>query len=179
MTGVWHDRVEIFSPAGELLAEDPASGSPGPSPFQNLVYVSFDGVRLTQTNVAFHGRPLAARTFSGQMVGGVLHFDPLGADDPGHIGVSGGPGVLFFVAGRLGEATKRYCEPDCVRLLSPGERTRTTVLYRGGEVVRTLTANGVKVAPSADRRVPWDPRGPEGPVHSPVQLTTVFASEDP
>jgi len=178
MTGVWHDRVEIFSPSGTPLSDDPASGTPGPSPFENLVYVSFDGHRLTQTNVAFRGRPLGFRTFSGTMVDGVLHFDLLGPNDPGHIGVSGGHGVLFFVAGQLGEATQRYCEPDCVRLLSAAERTRTTVLYRGGKVIRTLTANGVKIAPTADVRVPWDPRGPEGPVHEARELTSVFGSKE-
>ena len=178
MTGVWHDRVEIFSPSGTPLSEDPASGTPGPCPFENLVYVSFDGVRYTQTNVAFRGRPLGFRTFSGSLVDGVLHFDRLGPNDPGHIGVSGGPGVLFFVAGTLGEATQRYCEPDCVRLLGAAERTRTTVLYRGGAVIRTLTANGVKIAPTADVRVPWDPRGADGPVHEAREMTSVFGSRE-
>ena len=174
MVGVWHDRVEIYSPSGELLSQDPASGTPGAAPFENLVYVSFDGVRYTQTNVAFRGRPLAVRTFSGRLEDGVLRFDSLGTDDPGHIGVSGGPGVLFFVAQELGQATQRYCEPDCVRLLGTSERTRTTVLYRGGRVVRTLTANGVRIAPTADQRVAWDPRGTFGPVHTAKEPTSVF-----
>ncbi len=175
MVGVWHDRVEIFSPNGTPLDEDPASGTPGPSPYENLVYVSFDGVRYTQTNVAFRGRKVAHRTFSGQLIDGVLHFDKLGDKDPGHIGVSGGPGILFFVASELGDGALKYCEPDCVRLLGPAERTRTTVLYRDGRVVRTLTAYGAKVAPTADQRLPSDPRGTDGPPHQEREATRVFA----
>ena len=175
MVGVWHDRVEIFSPNGTPLDEDPVSGTPGPAPFENLVYVSFDGERYTQTNVAFRGRKLATRTFSGQLVDGILCFDSLGEHDPGHIGVSGGPNILFFVASKLELGTSRYCEPDCVRLLSPAERTRTTVLYRDGRVIRTLTAYGAKMAPTADQRLPCDPRGVHGPVHEEREATQVFA----
>ena len=174
MAGVWHDRVEIYSPDGTPLVEDPASGTPGPAPFENLVYVSFDGDRLVQTNVAFRGRPLASRTFSGRLIDGVLHFDRLGPNDPGHIGVSGGPGILFFVAGELGEATQRYCEPDCVRLLGPSERTRTTVLYRGGKVIRTLTTYGTRLSPQVEHRLACDPRGPDGPIHDGYHPTAVF-----
>ena len=177
MAGVWHDRVDIYSPNGTPLSEDPASGTPGAAPFENLVYVSFDGERYTQTNVAYRGRPLATRTFSGRLVDGVLHFDKLGPKDPGHIGVSGGPGILFFVAGTLGEATQRYCEPDCVRLMGPSERTRTTVLYRGGRVIRTLTAYGTRVSPPTELRLPFDPRGADGPIHDVRDATEVFTSD--
>ena len=176
MAGVWHDRVEIYSPNGTPLAEDPASGTPGPSPFENLVYISFDGERLVQTNVAYRGRPLASRTFSGRLVDGILRFDKLGPNDPGHIGVSGGSGVLFFVAGELGEGTQRYCEPDCVRLLGPSARTRTTVLYREGRIIRTLTAHGTRLSPQVDRRLWCDPRGVDGPVHDGYHPTAVFNS---
>jgi len=175
MRGVWHDRVSIFSLAGVPLADDRYSGTPGPAPLENLVYIDFDGVRYVQTNVAFRGREPSCRSFSGTMTEGVLVFDRLGPDAPEHIGVSGGPGVLIFSARQVCEAWSRYHEPDWVRLIGPGQRTRTTLLYRGGEAVRTLTAEGVKIAPSAERRVIWDPRGPDGPAHEPLRGTHVFA----
>jgi len=174
MAGVWHDRVEIYSPDGSPVADDPASGTPGPAPFDNLVYVSFDGVRYVQTNVAYRGRPLASRTFSGRLVDGILRFDRLGPDDPGHVGVSGGPGILFFVSATLGPGALRYCEPDCVRLLGPSARTRTTVLYRQGRIVRTLTAHGARISPPTDTRLACDPRGPDGSVHDGFHPTEVF-----
>jgi hypothetical protein len=174
MRGVWHDHVEIFDLGGRPLAEDTDSGTPGTAPFDNLVYVDFDGERFLQTNVTFGGRPMHARSFRGTVREGILVFDPLGPDDPEHIGVSAGPGVLFFGPRRVTEAWARYHEPDVIRLLGPGQRTRTTLLYRHGVAVRTLTALGHKVAPSADRRVPWDPRGVDGPVHVPREDTMVF-----
>ncbi|NWF70496.1 MAG: hypothetical protein HXY40_15515 [Chloroflexi bacterium] len=174
MRGVWHDHVEIFDLAGSPLAEDAHSGTPGAAPFDNLVYIDFDGERYLQTNVTFRGRPLHVRTFSGLLRAGILEFDPLGPQDPGHIGVSGGPGVLFFVARAVSEAWQRYNEPDCIRLLSAATRTRTTVLYRNGVAVRTLTANGHKLAPTAARRLPDDPRGLDGPVHEQSPQTRVF-----
>lgn len=175
MTGVWHDHIEIYDLAGKPLAEDSFSGSPGPAPFDNLVYVEFDGERYRQTNVTFRGRPFHARTFGGRLVEGVLHFDRLGPQDPGHIGVSGGPGVLFFAAAVINEATTRYAEPDCVRLIAANQRTRSTLLYRDGKAVRTLTATGWRLAPDASRRVLWDPRGPEGAVHIEHEDTPVFS----
>ena len=69
---------------------------------------------------------------------------------------------------------QRYSEPDCVRLLGSGQRTRTTVLYRGGTAVRTLTAYGQKIAPTAARCVPDDPRGQNGPVYAMHSSTKVF-----
>ncbi len=174
MRGVWHDYVSIYTLAGTPLAVDEHSGTPGPAPFDNLVYVDFDGEHYHQTNVTFRGRPLHVRTFSGKLIDGVLHFDRLGPRDPGHIGVSGGPGVLFFIASMVDESMHRYSEPDCIRLLGQAERTRTTVLYRHGKAVRTLTANGYRIAPTADRRVADDPRGPDGPVHDRSEDTTVF-----
>jgi hypothetical protein len=174
LVGVWHDRVEVFSLAGMPLAEDTHSGTPGSAPFDNLVYIAFDGVHYTQTNVTFRGRPFHARTFRGTLDEGVLVFHRLGPDDPEHIGVSGGPGILFFNPRRVTDAWQRYHEPDCIRLLGPGQRTRTTLLYRDGIAQRTLTAYGTKIAPEATRRVPWDPRGPEGDVHEPHRDTSVF-----
>jgi hypothetical protein len=175
MTGVWHDHVECFDLAGLPLAEDTASGTPGACPFDNLVYVDFDGVHYTQTNVTFRGRPFHARTFRGTLEDGVLVFNRLGPDDPEHIGVSGGPGVLVFNPRRVTEAWQRYHEPDFIRLLGPGQRTRTTLLYRNGVAVRTLTANGSRLAATAARRVAGDPRGHDGPVHEPHKDTEVFA----
>lgn len=178
MRGVWHDHVEIFDLSGKPLEEDPQSGTPGAAPFDNLVYVDFDGRIYKQTNVTFRGRPVHVRTFTGVLESGVLLFDRLGPSDPEHIGASGGPGVLFFSGRRVTEAWKRYAEPDCVRLIGSGERTRTTLLYRGGEAVRTLTAYGTRIAPTAERRVAIDPRGPDGPVHEGRSVTKVFAEGD-
>jgi hypothetical protein len=176
--GVWHDHVEIFDLGGQPLLVDDLSGTPGRAPFDNLVYVDFDGRDYVQTNVTFRGRPVHARTFRGRLVDGVLRFAPLGPDDPEHIGVSGGPGVLFFVPRRMTDAWRRYHEPDCIRLLGPGSRTRTTVLYRDGVATRTLTALGHRLAPSADRRLAWDPRGEGGPVHEAHKDTLVFRGGD-
>ena len=61
MCGVWHDHCEVFSPSGEPLAADTLSGTPGASPWDNLVYVDFDGENYVQTNVTFKGRPLHTR----------------------------------------------------------------------------------------------------------------------
>jgi hypothetical protein len=177
MRGVWHDHVEIFDLQGRLLPEDTQAGTPGAAPFDNLVYVDFDGEHYRQTNVTFAGRPLQVRSFSGRLSEGVLRFDLLGPDDPDHVGVSGGPGMLLFAARRLTGGAQRYFEPDWIRLDAPGRRTRTTLLYREGVVVRTLTACGTRLAPLADSRLAWDPRGPDGPVHEPRRATDVFARE--
>jgi hypothetical protein len=174
MCGVWHDHIEVFDLAGRPLAEDARAGTPGPAPWDNLVYVELVGDIYRQTNVTFAGRPLHVRTFTGVIEDEVLRFDRLGPDDPEHIGVSCGPGVLFFAARKLTPAWGRYLEPDCIRLTGPQTRTRTTLLYRDGVAVRSLTANGYKVQPLAGRRVPWDPRGTDGPVHAPRGETQVF-----
>jgi hypothetical protein len=166
LAGVWLDRVEVFALDGAPLASDPASGSPGPAPFEQLVYIDFDGRRFTQTNVVVRGRAPAARTFTGTLEEGLLRFDPLGPGAPEHIGCAAGPGLLLFVARQVTEAWRRYHEPDFIRLLGPGQRTRTTLLYRDGVAVRSLTATGSRLAPPGPRRLPCDPRGPEGPVHA-------------
>lgn len=178
MSGVWHDHLEAYSPSGVPLTEDEKCGTPGASPWDNLVYIDFDGTNYTQTNVTFKGRPFHYRTFAATLVDGVLYFNKLGPDDPDHIGYSGGPNVIWFGAKKITDAWQRYSEPDCIRLLDSSTRTRTTLLYRDSEAVRCMTANGTRVAPVADRRVPWDPRGPEGPVHGEVKATHVFAKKD-
>lgn len=174
LVGVWHDHLEVYDPAGQPLAEDAHSGTPGAAPWDNLVYIDFDGQRYRQTNVTFRGRPLHVRSFAGELRAGVLVFDRLGPEAPEHIGVGAGPGVLIFCPRAVDDAWQRYSEPDVIRLLGPGQRTRTTVLYRHGVVVRTLTAYGVRLSPSTAQRLAWDPRGAEGPVHPAPGETQVF-----
>lgn len=174
MVGTWHDHVRVFALDGTPLPADTRSGSPGPSPWENLVYVDFDGEVYRQTNVTVRGRPLHVRTFTGRLVEGVLFFDRLGLEDPQHVGVSGGDGVLCFVARRVTNAWARYAEPDVIRLVGPMERTRTTILYRDGGLVRTLNASGVRVSPTVTSRVSWDPRGESGEVHAPSVASEVF-----
>ena len=82
MRGVWHDHIELFELDGSPLNDDihQGSGSPGASPFDNLVYIDFDGHTLKLTNVHFRGRPVAAKSFVGQMKDELLVFDALGFD---------------------------------------------------------------------------------------------------
>ena len=170
--GTWHDRVELFELDGSPLRVDPQSGSPGESPFENLVYIDFDGERLSLTNVHIKGRKPAAKTFTGSMRDGVLVFDSLGPGAYENIGMSGGPGILTFSARSLSNSTDVYMEPDFIVITGPGERTRHTVLYRDTVAIRTLTAKGRRIAPSCERRHEWDPRGADGPVHeAPFQGT--------
>lgn len=70
MRGVWHDHVEIFGLDGTPLAADTWAGAAGAVPFDNLVYIDFDGVTYRQTNVTFRGRPLHVRSFQGTLRGG-------------------------------------------------------------------------------------------------------------
>lgn len=178
MVGVWHDHIELYDLAGQPLAEDLKAGSPGKAPFDNLVYIDFDGENYIQTNVTFRGRPLHIRTFTGRLIEGVLHFDQLGPQDPGHIGVSAGNNVLAFLPARIDDSMKRYSEPDFLFLQPPNQRTRSTVLYRDGLAIRSLHAQGYKVAPLPSRRHPDDPRGLEGDVHEIRSTTTVFKKKD-
>ena len=163
----WHDHIELYNLDGTPLDDDSTagSGSPGPGPFDNLVYIDFDGEQLSLTNVHIRGREAAAKTFTGRMRDELLVFDPLGPGAYENIGMSGGPGILTFNARQLDPSTDIYMEPDFIMLTAPGERVRHTVLYRNGEAVRTLTAKGTRLWPSCDRRHPLDPRGEDGPVH--------------
>jgi len=177
MRGVWHEHVEVFAPDGRPLVEDTHSGSPGPAPYERLVYLDFDGQNYVQTNVSCGGRPLEVRTFRGLIRDGVLVFDRLGPDAPEHVGISGGPGVLVFCAREVDAAWQRYNEPDVIVLRGGGRRTRTTVLWRDGVVRRVLQAEGVQVSPRADRRASFDPRGAEGDVHDRPLPTRVFTEK--
>lgn len=178
MVGVWHDHIDLYDLAGHPIELDEHSGSPGASPFDNLVYIDFDGENYVQTNVTFNGRPLHVRTFTGKLVNGVLHFDKLGPDDPGHIGIAAGNNVLAFVPAQISDALKRYSEPDFIFLEPPNKRTRSTVLYRGGLPVRTLHAQGYKLAPLPTQRHVNDPRGIEGSVHDVRSTTQVFKQNE-
>jgi hypothetical protein len=167
LRGVWHDHIELYNLDGSPLDDDSTagSGSPGPGPFDNLVYIDFDGHQLHLTNVHIRGREMAAKTFTGRMRDDLLVFDPLGPGAYENVGMSGGPGILTFNARALDKASDVYMEPDFIMLTAPGERVRHTVLYRNGEALRTLTAKGTRLWPTCDKRHPLDPRGPEGPVH--------------
>ncbi|WP_187276366.1 hypothetical protein [Parahaliea maris] len=165
--GVWHDHIELFNLDGSRLDDDSAAGAgtPGPGPFDNLVYIDFDGETLQLTNIHIRGREPGVKTFAGYMRDGLLVFDSLGPGAYENIGMSGGPGILTFSARHLDGATNVYMEPDFIMLTAPGERIRHTVLYRHGAAVRTLTARGTRLWPSCTRRHPLDPRGSDGPVH--------------
>jgi hypothetical protein len=181
MRGVWVDHLEAFHPNGEPMGDDPYGGAPGPFPYDNLVYCDVDRStgRYLQTNVTFQGRPLKVRSFTAQIGDdGLLRFDRLGRDDPGHVGVSGGPGVLWFTPDTTTHpGLAKFSEPDHIRLLGAGQRTRVTTLFRSGRLVRTMTVAGSKVADDPTVRVAWDPRGTDGPVHEPPKPTQVFVSD--
>jgi len=173
--GVWLDLVSGFRPDGTPMTVDDTGPVPVGLPYQQLVYLDFDGERLVQTNVAVRGRawsedePAHTRTFRARVVDGVLRFDPTGLEAPTTIGVAGGPGVLVFLPERVDtDAHRRFADPDYVRHLGGDQRTRTTTLYRDGELKRVLTVSGTRVAADPSRRLSWDPRGPEGPVHEPA-----------
>jgi hypothetical protein len=174
MVGTWHDHITVHHLDGLPMPKDNYAGAAGDAPYDNLVYIDFDGVSYRQTNITFRGRPLHQRTFTGVLREGVLHFDTLGPQDPGHIGISGGPNILLFVASHYSAATMRYSEPDWIYLPSPGVRLRSTVLYRRGKAVRTLLARGVRLSPLADKRHDLDPRGAAGDVHGERSVTTVY-----
>ena len=172
--GTWRDRVEVFELDGRPLADDSAAGSPGPSPYDNLVYIEFDGARLMLTNVHIRGRDPVAKTFGGELRDDLLYFDSLGPGAYQNIGMSGGPGIMTFAADALSRSTDVYMEPDFIVLTAPDERIRHTVLYRDGKAVRTLTANGTRLSPSCHQRHSEDPRGPDGPVHGDIVQATIW-----
>ena len=176
LRGTWHDRIELFELDGRGLSEDRLAGSPGAGPFENLVYIDFDGERLKLTNVHIRGRAMSAKTFTGRMRGGLLVFDALGPGAYENVGMSGGPGILTFSARKLGRATGIYMEPDFILITGDGERVRHTVLYRDGVAVRTLTARGRRLTRRCGERHEWDPRGPAGPVHEEPFKAKIWSS---
>ena len=177
--GVWHDHISAYAPSGVELTEDPLGGSPGPVPYEQLVYLDIEGDQFIQTNVVLRGRDPHARTFRGSIVDGVLVFDRLGPQAPEMVGVSGGPGVLVFAPRRIDEeGTTRFYDPDYIRHLGGDQRTRTTTLYREGELVRVLTVMGTRISSDPTQRVPHDPRGATGPVHQSTTVSQVYSAEE-
>ena len=130
MAGVWHDHIDLYNLDGSPLDDDSlvGSGTPGPGPFENLVYIDFDGSNLLLTNVHIKGREVAAKTFSGQMRDDLLVFDPLGPGAYENIGMSGGPGILTFNARAMDRATDVYMEPDFIILTGPDQRVTLAVV---------------------------------------------------
>jgi hypothetical protein len=177
MAGVWHDKITLYHLDGTPLSDDTeaGSGTPGASPFENLVYISFDGDRFALTNVHIAGRPVSAKTFRGGMRDGLMVFDSLGDGAFENVGVSGGPGILTFNALQLGPACEVYMEPDFIILLSPTQRVRHTVLYRDGIAVRTLTARGEKLSDNSSVRHQLDPRPLDEPIHMPTFSASIWS----
>jgi len=177
--GVWHDVISAHALDGSELTIDTFGGTPGPVPYEQLVYLDLQSDRFIQTNVVLRGREPHARTFTGTIIDGVLVFDRLGPDAPEMLGVSGGPGVLVFLPRRVDEpGTVRFHDPDYIRHLGGDQRTRTTTLYRAGELVRVLTVRGTRIAADPSRRVDHDPRGASGPVHDGATVTQIFTAEE-
>lgn len=181
MRGVWHDTLRAFDREGIEVSEDPHGGVPGPFPYDNLVYFDFDGSTVTQTNVTFRGREPKSRTFESDLVahdrgGAILKFRRLGPDAPQHVGVSGGPGIIWFVPESWGEpGLARYSEPDHIRL-DGDRRWRTTVLYRHGPLVRTMFVEGTRITADTSRTHHLDPRGTDAAVHELRDVTHHFAT---
>ena len=176
MVGVWHDRCVAQEPDGTPVTDDPHGGVPGPFPYENLVYFDFDGERTTQTNVTIAGRPVRVRTFCARLDDGVLRFDRLGPEAPEHVGVSGGPGVIWFVPQRwTDDGLARYSEPDMIRL-DGDRRWRDTALWRHGELVRTMHVTGARVSTETSRLHRLDPRDAGESVHAARDVTRHFLS---
>lgn len=177
MHGIWHDYIELFELNGTPLGDDTqaGSGTPGASPFTNLVYIDFDGENFKLTNVPYQGRPLNAKTFTGTLVEGLMVFDPLGPGAYENIGMSGGPGILTFNSRYVEKACEIYMEPDFIYLINNNTRLRHTVLYRDGVATRTLTAKGKRLSHTCDKRLDIDPRGTNGPVHEAPFVTRIWS----
>jgi len=182
MRGVWRDRLRAFAPDGVELAEDLHGGVPGAFPYENLVYVDLDADvaagtgRYTQTNVVLSGREFHQRTFTATVADGQLRFDRLGPDAPVHVGISGGPGRIWFVAGSTtAPGLARYAEPDLIRV-EGDRRWRHTVLWRNGELARVLDVEGERLATSTGSVHALDPRDDGHPVHGERSVTTNYAA---
>ena len=178
MRGVWHDVVKLYELDGTHLGDDTiaGSGTPGAGPFENLVYIDFDGEKFALTNVHIKGRPLDAKTFTGYMKEGLLIFDSLGLGAYENIGMSGGPGILTFNSRTVEPACEIYMEPDFIMMTGADNRVRHTVLYRHGVATRTLTAYGERLSKDCSKRHESDPRGSNGPVHGEPFVTQIWAN---
>jgi hypothetical protein len=177
MRGVWHDHLQGYAPDGSALTFDQFGAIQGPYPFEYLVYIDFDGQTFRQTAVVVAGRAPAARSFSAQFEDGYLRFASNGPGDPGIVGVSGGPNMLVFTPAVLADTLWNFHDPDWITFTA-STRQRVTTLYRGGQLRRILRVDGVRVADEADRRVEWDPRGADGPVHAEAITSKVYVDPD-
>ena len=108
MVGVWQDHLEAFAPDGTALSHDAHGGVPGPMPYDNLVYIDFDGTTYRQSNVVLSGRDPHVRSFQASVHDGVLTFAKLGPDAQDHVGVSGGPGIIWFLARDISEGWQKW-----------------------------------------------------------------------
>jgi hypothetical protein len=176
MRGVWHDHLQGYAPDGTPFEFDEFGAIRGPYPFEYLVYIDFDGLTFRQTAVIVAGRPPAARSFSAEFADGVLKFASNGPGDPGIVGVSGGPNMLVFTPQVLAESLQNFHDPDWITFTAT-TRQRVTTLYRGGELKRILRVDGVRVAALADKRMAWDPRGADGPVHAAAITSNVYLDQ--
>ena len=176
MCGVWRDHLRARDGAGRELFDDPHGGAPGAFPYENLVYVDFDGERYIQTNVVLSGRAPHQRTFTATVTDDVLRFDVLGPDAPAHVGISGGPGLIWFVAEHIADAgVGRYAEPDLIRI--EGERRwRNTVLWRHGELARVLDVSGERLGTDVSQPHELDPRGRDAQVHGERSVTKNYSA---
>ena len=161
LVGVWHDVLVAYDDRSTALTEDPFGGVAGPFPYENLVYVDFDGSTYVQTNVTFRGRPFHTRTFEADVSDAQLAFRRLGPDAPLTIGVSGGPGLIWYVPQSLASpGVHRYCEPDLIRI-DGDRRTRSTVLWRNDVLVRPMLVTGTRLTADTTRFHALDPRHSE------------------
>ncbi len=178
MVGVWRDHLVAYTADGEPLTHDDSGGAPGAFPFENLVYIDFDGRDYTQTNVVVSGRPPHQRTFTATVSDGVFRFDELGPEAPEHVGVSGGPGLIWFVAERITDVgVSRYAEPDLIRI-EGDRRWRNTALWRNGTLVRLLAVEGDRVGLDTTRPHELDPRGSDVSVHGTRSVTHHYESAE-
>ena len=180
MRGVWRDELTAFGPTGEPLAWDDAGGVPGPFPYSNLVYVDFDGERFQQTNVVLAGRAFHQRSFTATVTGGVLRFDQLGPEAPVHVGVSGGPGIIWFVAEDLTAPGLRplrrtRCHHGDRRPTHPGHRA---VAGRPAGSHHARRRHPTHVRHDASRST-LDPRGVDHPVHGERSVTAQYQERTP
>lgn len=165
LRGVWRDRLTAVDGSGREVTHDPHGGVPGAFPYENLVYIDFDGEHFVQTSVVSSGRDPAVRTFEARRNGETLVFTRLGPGAPNIVGISPMRGHLWFVADDiLHDGISRYAEPDHVHV-EGDRRWRHTVLWRHGSLVRVMHVAGSLLGRDTSRRRSDDPRGADGPVH--------------